>query len=344
MTTHPMRWIAGTGQIIPVFIIKAGTEGHSPTNAPPDPVTVRSVEDHYEFVASESCLFTDRRLAIVEARRLQEKERRATAIAVIEKKLLNGTGLTPTSPTTSVSSSDTRAPVVEVSVSVEEEVVMSEDEKPQKLLDRVIYVIGTETLSVGEICTRLEKRCWMPKRRSSVSNILSAHKNRFICPVRGRYSLATKAKISPILGDDPSNDTLDLGEALQAMSDESDEDEGKNDESENDDDEEGDESDDDDEDDADLAKSKAKVQSEFSTWMNQPMHSVNPTHCHYQNEDVVLSEKQTGGKWHTEIFVHGLELWCEGNDEDRSVARMAAEDQLRSKVQKISRIVDTLGC
>jgi hypothetical protein len=342
-----MRWIAGTGQIIPVIIIGAGTGGHSPKYVPPDPVIVRSVEDHHEFVASESCLYTDRTAAIIEARRLKENERRSNAAKSLAAML------TPTSPVLPGSSSDTLELVVGVSTesidTQEEEEAVTGDGKPQKLIDRILSVIGSETITFDEICTRLQKRHWMPKRRSSVSNALSAHKNLFNCPSRGTYSLGAKPKVNPPpnLEDDPSNDTLELG-VLQSLGEGEEDEEAKEEEDEEEEDEEDEDEDEGDEQEAEEdeedAPSQSEAETEFAIWMNQSMQHLTSTHAHYRDGEVVLSEKQRRGKWHAEIYVQGIELWCEGRDEDRSVARMTAEDQLRSKVSKISQIIGTLGC
>jgi hypothetical protein len=80
--TVPIHWIAVTGEIVPVVILEAGTGGQMLSYIPPDPVVVRSIEDCFEFVASKSCLFTDRTSAIVEAKRLKEKAIHEARIAL----------------------------------------------------------------------------------------------------------------------------------------------------------------------------------------------------------------------------------------------------------------------
>ena len=351
MTTQPTHWIAGTGQITPVIILEAGIGGHTPSYTPPDPVVVRSVEDYYEFVASESHLFTDRTRAIVEARRLQDDQRRqaARALARIERQeLLNGTSLFPMSLSIPLKDDDgTRPPVIEVvseSISSNppvEDVVKKSDQddsaKPHTLLDRVIYVIGRDTISFDEVCQRLQKRHWMPKRRSSVSNVLSAHKNLFNCPSRGVYSLRSKPKANPIddsvtdnsVADEP--ETNETEEDLEAVgADDDGEDKGASEEEGLEDSED------------EASKEEAKL-SEFDVWMGKPMRELTPQHSHFRDDDVVFSEKYDNGTWTAEIFVAGLDLWSEGSSGDRSQAREAAENNLRAKVSNVSRIVIELG-
>lgn len=355
----PTHWIACTGEIVPVVILKAGIGGHNPKFVPPDPVVVLSIEDHLEFVASERCLFTDRTLAIEESRRLREAKVREinAALARVERQeLLKGTGLLDTLSiplkegsgtqvsvvdTTTVSSA-TQAPA-EAVVSKKKEDVATE--KPSTLLERVIYVIGRDTVTFEEICQRLTKRHWFPKLRSSVSNVLSAHKNLFNCPSRGVYSLRTKPKANPI--DEAVTDSSEA-EELQTEADipeediESEEDGDPKEEGSSEEDSENNlrealtaVSDDED--------SSSVQPSEFSVWMNKPMRELTPEHSHFRDDDVVLSEKLSNGTWTVEIYITGLELWSEGNSGDRAQAREVAENNLQAKVQNISRIVEDLG-
>ena len=206
----PTHWIACTDEVVPVIILGAGIGGHNPKFVPPDPVIVRSIEDHFEFVASERCLFTDRTLAIEESRRLREAKVREinAALARIERQeLLNGPGLFQNTLSIPLKEgSDTQVSVIEMESSdtpAPEDVVSKKKEdvateKPHTLLERVIYVIGRDTVTFDEICQRLAKRHWFPKLRSSVSNVLSAHKNLFNTPSRGVYSLRTKPKANPV--------------------------------------------------------------------------------------------------------------------------------------------------
>lgn len=359
--TNPTHWIAGTGQIIPVVILEAGIGGHNPKFVPPDPVVVRSVEDYFEFVASEKCLFTDRALAIVEAKRLREEELREARIALarIERQeLLNGTSLFPAALSIPLKEgSDTQVPVVEVEAESSDTQMPVEDDvpkkkaqddsaKPRTLLERVIYVIGRDTISFDEICQRLMKRHWFPKLRSSVSNVLSAHKNLFNSPTKGMYSLRSKPKANPIdeavvdssASDEPESN--ELQEALAAVNDDEDEDEEDEDEE------------DEDEEDEDEGEPEASVEgsteedgpsSEFASWMGKPMRELTPEHSHFRDDDVVFSEKCAEGTWTAEIFVTGLDLWSEGSSDDRSQAREVAENNLRSKVRNIGRIVKDLA-
>jgi hypothetical protein len=370
VTTH---WIAGTGRIIPVVILEAGTGGQTLSYTPPDPVVVRSVEDYFEFVASESCLFTDRTSAIVEAKRLRENERREAGVALarIERQeRRNGTSLFPMSLSIpKVGVSDIQGPVVKVSLSTESiqipvEVVVpkkvqEETTSPKTLLEKVVYVLGRETLSFNDICTRLQERQWLPKHRSSVSNVLSAHRNLFLCPSRSIYNLRNKPKVSPIDQESKSEgsdaetpvggEKVDLDETLEAISE--DEDEAISE----DEDEDEDENEDEDEDESDEDKGESEDEdevvqtgpiSECDTWLGKPMLSVNSTHAHYHDDGntVILSEKSNdNGKWRAEIFISGVEMWCSGSSEDRQQARDLAESNLRTKIQAIEDIIAELG-
>jgi hypothetical protein len=250
-------------------------------------------------------------------------------------------------------SSSTESIQTPVEVVVPKKRVQEEPASPKTLLDKVVYVIGRETLSFDDICTRLQQRHWMPKRRSSVSNVLSAHKNLFLCPSRSMYNLRNKPRVSPI-DLEPKSEELgteaaegaNLDQALAAISDDD-----ESDESEDDDESDEDESEDDDESDEDESEDEDEVAQaepvgEFDTWLDKPMLSISPIHAHYHDEDntVVLSEKSNGdGKWRAEIFISGVDLWCSGSSEDRQMARDQAESNLRAKIQTIGSIIADLG-
>jgi hypothetical protein len=347
MNTQPTHWIAGTGQVIPVIILQTGTGGHNPSFVPPDPVVVRSIQDYYEFVASEGCLFTSRGEAIVEARRLRslEIQEARRALARIEKQeLLNGTSLFPMVPSNPLKEdSETQVSVVESKSSNTkplEDVVskqsVPEDSKPNTLLARVIYVIARDTISFDEICQRLEERQWFPKLRSSVSNVLSAHKNLFYCPTRGMYSLRSKPRANPIDEAVRESSIVDETETEGSESEteefETSEIQGPLDEGEDDEPESRVE-----------VSTKEDPLSEFVTWMDKSIKELTPEHFHFRDDDVVFSEKLDNGTWTAEVFVTGLDLWSEGSSEDRSQAREVAENNLRAKVRNLGRIVESLG-
>jgi nucleoid DNA-binding protein len=69
--------------------------------------------------------------------------------------------------------------------------------QPDVLVDRMIYVIGHDTLKFEDVCKRLEAFGWMPKRRSSVSNVLSAKRDVFESPSHRNYRVATRV-IGPL--------------------------------------------------------------------------------------------------------------------------------------------------
>lgn len=354
-----IRWVAITGEIVPVAIVTRGMGDHTTSSAPPDPVIVRSIEDHFEFVASESCLFTDRNLALIEAKRLRrekEKEILRALARVEQRELLSGTR-SPTALSIPLKEgSDTPVSVVEMvttessasdtPMSTEDDVpkktISDDSEKPCTLLQRVIYVIGQDTISFDEVCQRLLKRHWFPKRRSSVSNVLSAHKNLFTCPTKGMYSLRSrpKAKANPIdeavidnlASDEPKgSESNELQEALAAVKDEE-EDEG-----------EGEEGSDEPEASVEASTEEEGPNPEFTSWMGKPMKELTPEHSHFRDDDVVFSEKCSDGTWTAEVFVTGLDLWSEGSSEDRAQAREVAENNLRCKVRNLRRIIKDLA-
>jgi hypothetical protein len=353
MSIYPTRWIAGTGKVTPVVILETGTGEHKLSFVPPDPVVVRSVEDYLEFVASESCLFKDRGLAVLEARRLRSEKvsQLSKAIFALERKEILSTRGTCLSTSRVDSGSLIGEPVlklgtdsIESSETPVEDVVKNnqeEDAKPTTLLDRVSYVIGRGTISFDELCNRLKNRDWMPKRRSSVSNILSAHKNLFNCPARSMYSLRSKPKVSSIEDEPTSEESESSSEELSTDSVELDQvlqdpdDEGSLEVSA---DEEG----------TEVAAADPEVEpSEFSTWMGKPMRSLNSNHAHYRDDDeskILLSEKKNGsGDWRAEIYITGLEMWYSGVSDDRSQARDRAEANLRNRIQSINEIISELG-
>jgi hypothetical protein len=58
---------------------------------------------------------------------------------------------------------------------------------PLVLRDRILFVLGHDTLNFYEICSRLRAFGWMPKRRSSVSNSLSSNRYLIESPERSSY-------------------------------------------------------------------------------------------------------------------------------------------------------------
>lgn len=60
---------------------------------------------------------------------------------------------------------------------------------PQTLVERIIHVMGQDTIDFDTICTRLEANNLAPKRRSSVSNTLSGRRDIFASPKRWWYKV-----------------------------------------------------------------------------------------------------------------------------------------------------------
>ena len=332
MSAQPIHWIASSGKITPVVILEPGIGEHTPKYIPPDPVVVRSVEDYYEFVASEACLFTDRAQAIIEAKKLRIDKIKEieSALSRIERKEMNGINLLPTK-----NGGDSTAPLVievaeESSVTQAEDVVVpksiDEPTKPQTLLQRIIHVVGKDTLIFDDICVGLEQREWMPKRRSSVSNVLSANKHLFLCPDRGTYSLRATPKATP------TEEDISVEEGPEEVTEETQDlepnCEGESDTVEESDPEEG---------------GPSEEPTGLDTWLSKPMKKLSTSHYHYRDNDVVMSEKFGSGNWVAEIFVTGLELWYYGVSEDRAQARIDAEQMLRTKVQNIGQTIKQLG-
>ena len=376
MTTPITRWIAGTGRVTPVIILEAGTGGQNLAFVPPDPVVVRSITDYFEFVASESALFTDKGLAIEESRRLQDEEilkakkllaqierrevleARALEISALEVSALEISEDIDTSPPQPVvkmsqESSDTLKPTVEVVV-VTKKSTPEETEIPVTLLARILYVIGRETLGFDEICQRLQARTWMPKRRSSVSNVLSGYKNMFHCPVKSIYSLRNKPKVSPVERDEVTLQGESEAESTSEGYQDQDQDQdhgtnpmileaeyevvdeglGKSDEPEEPEEQETP---------VETHTVDDEPPSEYDTWMGMPMTSLSPTRAHYHDEDLVLAEKSNGdGEWTAEIHVEGLALWFEGSAGDRLRARELAQNKLNKQTESIESRLERL--
>jgi hypothetical protein len=374
MTTHLTRWIAGTGLVTPVVILEAGTGGQELNYVPPDPVVVRSVSDYFEFVASESALFTDKGLAMKEANRLREEEllKAKRLLAQIERRevlearaleegakiiedaanLIEDIDTSPPQPVVKMSqeSSVTVESPVEVVV-VTKKSIPEETEKPKTLLERILYVVGRETLGFDEICQRLKARGWMPKRRSSVSNVLSGRKNMFHCPAKSTYSLRNKPKVSPVESDEVTlqeastdvTETDEVSEEVEAEFGVSDEgttvldaefevvDDGVPGEPE-----------------AEVSSpvdspTEDDEPSEFDTWLGMPMTSLSPTRAHYHDDGLVLAEKSNGdGKWTAEIHVEGLALWSEGSSLDRQEARELAQRKLNEQTESVQSTLERL--
>jgi hypothetical protein len=369
MTTPPnpsIHWIAGTGLVTPVVILESGTGGQELAYVPPDPVVVRSVSDYFEFVASESALFTDRGLAMKEAHRLRDEEvaQAKRLLAQIERreamagslypfdpKILQDKDASTTQPVVdTLESSNTQEVPVKIEVSsttpqTQEVVVVAKKSTPEKsdnpttLLERILYVVGRETLSFDEICQRLTARGWFPKRRGSVSNVLSGHKNLFHCPTKSSYSLRNKPKVSLVEHDavtlhksreaeQPTSEPEEDQDTLETVSLEG-SDEGEPDDGASDTVEESPEED--------------EPASEFDTWMGMPMTSLSPKRAHYHDEGVVLAEKINGdGKWTAEIHVTGLALWSEGSSDDRGEARSLAQAKLNEQADSVESTLERL--
>ena len=393
----PTHWIAGTEGITPVVIVEAGTGGQELTYVPPDPVIVRSINDYFEFVASEGALFTDRGLAMKESNRLKDEEvsrarallaqieRREAieeirrqqeedlaqdrnrsaksersmvsfgALSRLEPQILEDSGSSSSQPVVQVSSINTVEPPVEVVVVTKKRTQEKEIEKPTTLLGRILYVIGRETLSFDEICQRLKARDWFPQRRSSVSNVISGHKNQFNCPAKSIYALRNKPKVSPVETDevtlreaesseDPAPDETDGAESspmileadYEVVEDEDADPEEEVSEPEEDAELEVKAQD-------DLPVVEEEPISEFDTWLGLPMTSLSPKRAHYHDDGIVLAEKHSSdGKWTAEIYVSGLELWYSGNSEDRQGARDEAQKSLTARIQSVNDNVQRL--
>jgi hypothetical protein len=360
MTTPPTHWIAGTGKITPVVIVETGTGGQSLAYVPPDPVVVRSIEDYFEFVASESALFTDKGQAMEESRRLRDQEvsQAKVLLSRLERQEALYGGLLPINPKIlEDNTSGSSTPVVQMKVSspsdpstessIPVEVVVAKNSspkdptKPRNLLECIIYVIGRETLSFDDICKRLEARGWFPKRRSSVSNTLSGYKNLFHIPEKGTYALRSKPAVSPVESDEASRLAI---EATSVPSVESDEASGLVIEAT------GSEVPSDDDGEPQVAEQsevppqvEAKPVSVFDTWFSLPMTQLNPnrTHYHDENHEVILTEKLNSlGFWTAEIHIEGLDIWSSGTSKDRSEARGQARTNLNIKVKLVNDLLD----
>jgi len=61
--------------------------------------------------------------------------------------------------------------------------------EPQTLVERIIYVMGGDTIDFDTICTRLDVNNLAPQRRSSVSNTLSGRRDIFSSPKRWWYKV-----------------------------------------------------------------------------------------------------------------------------------------------------------
>jgi hypothetical protein len=384
MTTTPTHWIAGTLGITPVVILETGTGGQDLAFVPPDPVVVRSVTDYFEFVASEGSLFTDKDLAMKESGRLHEEEvhQAKVLLARIERQeikqtkvllaraeqeskyidslpndqeIIENKSLGSTHPVVNL---DLALSELEILIPVEnvvaKKITPEETTKPKSLLECILYVVGRETISFDDICKRLEAREWFPKRRSSVSNVLSAHKNLFHCPEKGMYALRSKPKVSPVESDGvvvaavetvsvPSEVSAETGvvEPLEVESDDDSEEVTEHLES------------------ATLPEtdpelvpepepepvpeSKVEKKSVFDTWFGKPMVHLSPTRSHYhdENQETIFTEKFSSlGFWTAEIHIEGLDTWASGTSNDRLEARAQARTNLNIKVKTVNDILD----
>ena len=382
MTTTPTHWIAGSRGITPVVILEAGTGGQDLSFVPPDPVVVRSVSDYFEFVASEGALFTDRGLAMEESHRLRDEEAHQAKVLLsrierkemlqakefiarveqeeknadllpIDPEILDDCTLGSTHPVVVVGVSgspnaETQSSEVPVEVVVAKKNKVTEDPtKPNTILAKIIHVVGRETLSFDDICKRLEAN-WGDIRRSSVSNVLSAHKNQFHVPERGIYSLRSKPPkdSAAVEADGASKKTVEKTsvpaavvvttdsvepEAVQATS---------QDESTTVDAPEAEV-----EQVASAEPEPAKVKtSSTATWFGKPMTLLNPSRASYhdENHEVMLTEKLNGGAWTAEIHIQGLATWASGTSKDRMKARAQARANLNATVKMVNDQLDGL--
>lgn len=346
-STSSTFWIPGQqGTVTQVELVERGTGGQDLTFVPPDPVVVRSVTDYFEFVASEGALIADKGVALEEARRLREEElgrikrrldelerqevlqtvassrtggRKSTPVIEDSNKNPPEDGSTPKELVlgSEVSSVGTEIPAEVVPVKNSSETKPSKD--PKTLLQRVTFLIGSDSLSFDELCTQLQDRHWMPKLRSSVSNVLSAHRNLFDRTEDKKYSLRIKNKSQkqpkaaaaapPVEQPEDTEVEEQLDEAVEPI----------------------------------VVEQVAVEESVFDTWLGKPMANSSPNRYHYHDEMLSLCEQSSDdGSWLAEIIIDGLSPWFTGKSESRGSARELAMQRMVESVNKLNSAIDGL--
>lgn len=358
MDDHQTCWIASPGTVSPVKVLEVGTGGHELTFIPKNPVVVRSVRDYYEFVASSDALFYDLGSAQTEAKRLDQvrlEDRRRILMEQLAKEddttkvnpeivsfgeglregMKNGDPLVPESldsESPPIPEEITEPPVEVIdfrAVSVVTSPVMESvvaSEGPRTLIERIQYLIGGETLNVGQICDRLKLKGWMPAGMGSIYTALSGSENLFDRPSRGSYALKSGnqyLKGSPDLTASPTvevpiGDSFESEEAVVEVQPEE-----------------------------DLAQESTPevevADTEYSTWLGHEMKSYRSERAYCKGTGFRLVEHHNGGQWLAEISVEGMSLWVSGNSKFRNLARTSAEVNLRTKIDELSSILKNIG-